>query len=560
MKSKAQWSPGPDVRVVGIERLDEHWLISAVSEGAGTYPTCSVQSTFRHGHYVRQLQDLAAQGTVVKLNVRMERWRCRNPLCTQQTFVHQLPRVAAPHARRTDRVAELVRPLGHAVGGRPAERLMTRLGMPTSDDTILRHLRRYASASTGPQPDLRMVGIDDWSRVKGCRYGTLIVDLERRQVVDVLPERSAGSTAQWLSQHPEVEIVSRDRCGLYAQNARQGAPQARQVADRFHLLQNLRERIEQQLSRGRLAEPPDAKKADAGPALSAPAVLCSPPGEPDLAVHRDLVKQGRRDVWQAMFDRVRSLRDAGSSLIDIIRETGLNWRTVSKWSQLATLPARRLRTPRTSSPAYCQEYLARRWAEGCKVGRRLLPEIQRLGYTGSFSNLERLLMQWRVIGHAQLAPTSALAGRSPVATDPKTGHLISPIIAAVLCMKPRPLLTPRQLAKVQALKVGSPDFVAMRGFAMRFRGIMRSGDIDKLTTWIDDVLQSGICAMQGFGRSLRQDLEAVRNAMTEPWSNGQAEGQINRLKTLKRAMYGRAGIELLRARMLPLYQPTSHTV
>ncbi len=107
-------------------------------------------------------------------------------------------------------------------------------------------------------------------------------------------------------------------------------------------------------------EAPALKKADAGPVSSAPAVLCSPRGEPDLAVHRDLVKQARRDLWKAMFDRVRSLHDSGSSLIDIVRETGLNWRTVGKSSQLATLPARRIMTPKTSSPAYCQAYLAHR--------------------------------------------------------------------------------------------------------------------------------------------------------------------------------------------------------
>ncbi len=133
-----------------------------------------------------------------------------------------------------------------------------------------------------------------------------------------------------------------------------------------------------------------------------------------------------------------------------------------------------------------------------------------------------------------------------------TGYLISPIAAAALCMKPRPLLTPRQLEKVQALKDALPDFVAMREFVVRFRGIMCSGDITKLTAWIDDFLRSRIYAMQRFGKSLRQDIDAVRNAMTEPWSNGQAEGQINRLKTLKRDMYGQAGVELLRARMLPL--------
>ncbi len=436
---------------------------------------------------------------------------------------------------------------------------MTRLGMPMSNDTILRHLKRRAAAPASTQPVLRVVGIDDWGWIKARRYGTLIVDLKRREVVDMLPDRSADSTAQWLSQHPEVEIISRDRCGLYAQGARQGAPQARQVADRFHLLQNLRERIEQQLSRGCAAMPPSTG-ADPEPVLVAPAIACSPRGELEAAVHRHLVKQARRDVRQAMFDRVRALRDAGNSLIAIIRETGLNWRTVAKWARLAAFPPRRIMTPKPSSPLYCQEHLARRWAEGCKSGRCLLPEIQRLGYTGSRSHLKRLLTRWRAAGPERPPVNVAPANPRPAATDPATGHLISPIIAAVLCLKPRPLLTQRQAAKVQALKDASPDFVAMRQFVMRFRGIMHSGDIDKLTSWIDDVRHSGIYAMQRFGRSLLQDLDAVRNAMTEPWSNGQTEGQINRLKTLKRAMYGRAGVEPLRARMLPLQHSTSHTM
>lgn len=152
-----------------------------------------------------------------------------------------------------------------------------------------------------------MAGIDDWSWIKGSSYGTLIVDLERREVVDVVPDRSAESTSRWLSQHPEVEIISRDRCGLYTHGARQGAPQARQVADRFHLLQNLREHIEQQLSRGNAIEAAFPKVAYP----EAPSTACSPRGEPELAVHHYLVKQARRDVRLAMFDRVRALRDAG---------------------------------------------------------------------------------------------------------------------------------------------------------------------------------------------------------------------------------------------------------
>jgi hypothetical protein len=146
----------------------------------------------------------------------------------------------------SDSVGRLLQLFAHGAGGKPSERLINRLGMPVSDDTLLRHLKRGAARGAS---DVRVLGIDDWSWRKGKSYGTVMVDLERLEVVDVLPGRSAEETAGWLRQHPNVEVVSRDRCGLYAQGIRKGAPKARQVADRFHLLQNFRERIEHQLSR-----------------------------------------------------------------------------------------------------------------------------------------------------------------------------------------------------------------------------------------------------------------------------------------------------------------------
>jgi transposase len=155
------------------------------------------------------------------------------------------------------------------------------------------------------------------------------------------------------------------------------------------------------------------------------------------------------------------------------------------------------------------------------------------------------------------APTTAIA-TVPRAVDPATGWTISPIVAASRCIKPRGLLMRRQAAKVDAPKSASPDFTAMRRLAMRFRGILRSKDIQKFGVWLDDAQQSGLYAMQRFVRTVRRDLDAVTNALTEGWNNGQTEGQINRLKTLKRVMYGRAGAELLRARMLPLHLPTQH--
>ncbi len=136
--------------------------------------------------------------------------------------------------------------------------------------------------------------------------------------------------------------------------------------------------------------------------------------------------------------------------------------------------------------------------------------------------------------------------------DPMTGRQISAPTAAALCVKPRGQMSARQIANLDALKAASPEFTTMRKLAMRFQGLLRGGMVEPLAKWLDDARRSGIYGMRCFARTFRQDIEAVRNAILEPWSNGQTEGQINKLKTLKRAMYGRTGVDLLRARMMPL--------
>jgi transposase len=223
-----QWTLGPSIQVLEAENPNGSWIVSAVGSGSGRCPNCESLSTSRHSRYVRHLQDLPVQGTTVALRLKLSRWRCRNRGCERQTFSDLLPRIARPFARRTRRVSELAHLVGHAAGGRPAERLMARLGLPQSDDTILRQLKRHQT-ERGEATAVRVVGIDDWSWRKGSSYGTIVVDLERREVVDVLADRSAEGTAQWFDQHPGVEIVSRDRCGLYAEGTRRGAPEARQV-------------------------------------------------------------------------------------------------------------------------------------------------------------------------------------------------------------------------------------------------------------------------------------------------------------------------------------------
>ena len=553
MKTSITWSPAAGLNVVSVERGEHAWTVTVENRQPTPCPGCGARSKSRHSTYWRTLRDLSAQGAPVVVNARLGRWRCRNQRCDRRIFTERVPNLAAPFARRTGRLAGIVRLLGHSAGGRPSERLMRRLGMPVSDTTILAGLKEHARARSGSSPMIavHVTGVDDWAWRKGSNYGTIIVDLERREVVDVLADRSASTTASWFKDHPGVEVVSRDRAGLYAEAARQGAPQARQVADRFHLLQNFRETVERQLG-GYEAPIRDSRIGASGNQAASPLPIrldCSS----DAVAQTRLIRRERQAVRQQLFVEIRALFEGGSSIGEIARKLGLGRRRVERWVRRIDLPDRNTMASTPSNPAYFGVLLERRWAEGITKVRHLFAEIGHHGYTGSFSHLARFLAPWRngessLEGDEQEEP-------APVrmrTLDPITGRVISPLTAAALCVKPRGQMTARQVAAVDALKAASAEFTAMRRLAMRFRGLLRGGTADGLDAWLIDARGSGIYGMQRFARTIPQDIDAVRNAVSEPWSNGQTEGQINRLKTLKRAMYGRAGVELLRARMMPL--------
>jgi transposase len=303
--------------------MDGRWLISAMAIGSGFCPDCGKRSTRRYGWHERHLQDLPAQGAPVAVKLHLQRWQCRNEACERKTFTALLPEVAAPRARRTERATEIIFLLGHGVGGRPGERLIKRIGMPTSDDTILRCLKRRVKARSSKET-ARVVGVDDWAWRKGSTYGTIIVDLERREVLDLFPERAAGMTADLLKRHPGVEIISRDRCGSFAQGAHEGAPQARQIADRFHILQNLREAVQAQLG--------PAAGFSARPLLPAEGEeVASVRDKQGGAEHRRLTRVANERSRQADFDRVRALHKEGRNVMDVARQTGFDRRTVAKW-------------------------------------------------------------------------------------------------------------------------------------------------------------------------------------------------------------------------------------
>ena len=240
--------PDSSLTLQTLTKAKQSWSIVATAPDAAACPHCGVLSRARHSSYWRRLKDLPIQGRSVQLKLHVGRWRCRNPICQRKIFCQSLPAVTGKYSQETKRFEEVAQVIGHALGGRAGERLSGRLGLRISDDTLLRRVKQAAQARP-PSKRIPVLGVDDWAWRKGYRrYGAIFVDLKRRKVADLLPECSAVAVEQWLRQHPEVKIISRDRQGSLAEGGRRGAPAARQVADRFHLVQNLQQAVQTELA------------------------------------------------------------------------------------------------------------------------------------------------------------------------------------------------------------------------------------------------------------------------------------------------------------------------
>jgi transposase len=395
------------------------------------------------------------------------------------------------------------------------------------------------------------LGVDDWAWRKGYgRYGTILVDLKRRKVADLLPESTARAVEQWLRQHAGVKIITRDRQGSLAYGGRRGAPAARQVADRFHLIQNLQQAVHTELvcQRAHLKIPAEEftlqTETDEAPKtvqnISRPRRTWANPSQKEI----------RRQRWQhkvELFQMVKSLRAQGAKVIAIMRQAGISRALANKWLGLEECPPRAKRTSRPGMAEDFREELWRRWERGQKEGKQLFTEIRQLGYTGSYASLMRFLAPWREAHGA--------VGKAPQqreANHPGAVRQVSPRVAVALLSKPKPQLNGKQSEMVEILKLRCPNFAAMRHLVLSFRGILCNGKVSSLRKWMTKAEEAGIAVIRTFVRQLKRDMAAVENAVEQVWSNGPVEGHINRLKNLKRQMYGRAKFELLRARTLPL--------
>jgi transposase len=256
----------PGWRVDRVERSGSTQTVLVVrTERRGAQcPSCKQHSDAPHSTYVRRPADLPSAGREVQLELHVRRFSCRNARCERRTFAERLPRFLAPSARRTRRLARAQCAVGMTAGAETGARLLKPLAMPTSPDTLLRLMHHTPlPAQTPPQ----VVGVDDWASCKGRTYGSILVDLKQHRVVDLLPDWSAPTLTAWLRRHPSVEVITRDRSSEYARPAAEGAPQAQQVADRWHLLLNGRQMVERWLTgtHARLRALPEVPSTDASP-------------------------------------------------------------------------------------------------------------------------------------------------------------------------------------------------------------------------------------------------------------------------------------------------------
>jgi transposase len=295
---------------------------------------CGDVSHSRHSRYWRRLRDLPVPGIAVHVKLQLGRWRCRSRECLRGIFVERISGVALPYARQICRLGDVQVLVGRAMGGRPGQRLMNRLGMPTGRQTLIRQVTAAARRASCAKP-IRVLGVDDWAWNKGKSFGTILVDLERSVVADLLPTRSADSLAAWLEKHPEVMVVSRDRQGSYADGARRGAPQARQVADRFHLTLNLTQAVERELAVQRqhlqLAPSHVLEVQTAAPLDRARHAGRQVPIQ--SKVWQQEVERGRqrRQENMELFETLHRMKATGLKVTEMAKELGLNRRRLDRW-------------------------------------------------------------------------------------------------------------------------------------------------------------------------------------------------------------------------------------
>jgi len=543
-------------------------------------PLCQQVSERIHGRYGRTVADVPCAGRLVTLALTIRKFVCNTKTCPRRIFTERLPDLVQSYARMTNRLSEVLQTLGFATCGELGERFAPKLGMQVSGPTLLRRMRTY---SYTPPASVPILGIDDWAWKKGATYGAILVDLKLHKPIELLPDRTAETAEAWLRTHPEVEVVSRDRACSFADAANKGAPQAKQVADRFHVLKNLREKLKDLMARkqkclpemdeetggaiprkarGRPRNTPSPEEAPQPEqekhfrAMS-PTLRTSPQGSPPLTVAQTPSQVSRSNRY-ARYEAVRVLHQQALSDREIARRLNMSRQTVHQFVVAESFPERSRPPYRGSLLDPSKPYVLARWQQGCWNGTQLYSEIKERGYTGSDSLFRLFIADLRK--KHQAAGTSTVLTLDPAGTTvnvpaslppkPSPKPRMSPTRASWLCVSQPTKLDAKQLRQIEQIRAGHKDLDRAYQLSQAFVCMLAERRETDLDGWLAQAEHSGIAELKGFAQGIRRDYAAVHAAFSSQWSNGQVEAQVNCLKLQKRIVFGRANFDLLRLRVL----------
>ncbi|WP_224995226.1 ISL3 family transposase [Cesiribacter sp. SM1] len=510
----------PEFEVLATSVTEAKVTLQLQFTAPGAYcPLCNSLSTRIHSCYERKLQDLPISGKVVELRLCTRKFFCQQQGCPRKIFAQQQESCLKRYGRRLLRVGEQVICIGCEMGAKPGARICRLIGLPLSASTVLRNIKGCPTS----EPDTpSILGVDDFAFRKRETYVTILVDLEKRKPIDLLPDREGKTLEAWLLAHPGIAIVSRDRSSVYAHAITRACPDAVQVADRWHLLKNLGENTTQFLDRQRSLIRETAQEVFEQAKPEAAAEL------PEKATGVRVEKR------YALYEKVKQLQSEHYSIKAIARHLGISRNTVKKYFLLETFVPKC--HPRLTNLLAHEAYLRQRWQEGQQCAKTLLQEIKERGYNGSYTILAGFLSNYPKKGDAFSLPPAR-----------KVENYSTRSLSIAFCKteqewegKQKPFLT-KLLEKSSLLK-------QLWELNLEFKSMMAQKKGDNLQAWCEKAVQHA--PFKSFVQGIRQDFDAVYQAMSSSWSNGQTEGQVNRLKNIKRQMYGRASFGLLRLRVL----------
>jgi transposase len=497
---------------------------ASVRAAQAACPACGVRSLRVHSRYERRIADTAVSGREMLIHLQVRRFFCGNEACSKKIFSEQVPGLTVRYGRRSIGLGDMLRAVALATGGRAGARLCRRLAAAVSRMTLLRIIRALPDPPSGGP--VRVLGVDDFALRRGHVYGTVLIDMTTSRPIDVLPDRSADTLAAWLATHPGVEVICRDRAGSYSDGATRGAPEAIQVADRWHLWRNLGEAVERVVAKHRTC----LNAAAITPTMAAP-----PPPEPE---RQRSARQGRlAERTRERHTAVHARLAQHTSLRDIAAELGLSRNTVRRFARAASAEellvndgtGRRAKLLDTHA-----DYLRRRWNQGCTDAARLWEELRDRGYRGSYATVRDYVRPFRT-GPIPPAPAPA-----PPKVRQFTGWI----------MRNPANLTTEDTQRLDAVLAGCPELSALRALVRDFAQMMLQRHGRHLEQWMTAACADDLPDLHSFVTGLRRDLDAVTAGMTLPHSSGKVEGHVNRIKMIKRQMYGRAKPDLLRKRIL----------